>query len=133
MCMTNEVQNRQDQRGAAMAEFVIVAPVLIMILFSIIEFGLVINRVQTFNAAAREGARVASLQSSTQSEIEDAASDTLDGLSLGISETITVLQLCSQGPSTVTVEVTGPYTIQIPLIPDMAITLGGKGVFRCES
>ena len=133
MCKSNKVPERRNQRGAAMAEFVIVAPVLIMILFSIIQFGLVINRVQTFNAAAREGARVASLQSSTQSEIEDAASNTLDGLSLGISETVNVSQLCSQGPSTVTVTVTGPYTIQIPLIPDKNITLTGRGVFRCES
>ncbi len=49
MYKPSQVPKKQNQRGAAMAEFVIVVPILIMILFSIIEFGLMINRVQTFN------------------------------------------------------------------------------------
>ena len=52
--------------GTSLAEFAIVLPVLILILFGIIEFGIAFNRAQAVEAAAREGGRIASLGSSTQ-------------------------------------------------------------------
>ena len=126
----------REQQGAAMVEFVFVLPLLIVILFSIVQFGLVINRVQTFNAAAREGARTASVQKD-QTQIKSAVSGTLDGLSLGITETVSItpnLGRPCEGRSgqTVTVDVSGPYLIEIPLIPNINVTLRGTGVFRCE-
>ena len=42
-------------------EFAIVASLLLMILFGIIQFGIAYNRVQGLNSAGREGARTASI------------------------------------------------------------------------
>ena len=42
-------------------EFAIVASLLLMILFGIIQFGIAYNRVQGLNSAGREGARAASI------------------------------------------------------------------------
>jgi Flp pilus assembly protein TadG len=46
-------------RGQAMAEFVLVAPFFLLLLFSIIEFGRAVYYVQMLGNAAREGARYA--------------------------------------------------------------------------
>lgn len=47
----------RDESGAAMVEFALVVPVLLMILVGIIEFGRAWNRQQVITDAAREGAR----------------------------------------------------------------------------
>jgi Flp pilus assembly protein TadG len=49
----------RDDRGAAAVEFALVLPILILLLFGIIEFARVWNVRQTLTDAAREGARVA--------------------------------------------------------------------------
>ncbi len=126
---------KPNERGAVAAEFAVVLPILVILLFSIIEFGLTLNRVQTFNSAAREGARVASLPNTTQSQIETAVNDALAGMTLGVTPVIPPPPegLCAGRPGqSVTVKVTAPYTIQIPLLPNYDITLTGTGVFRCE-
>lgn len=52
-------------RGAAVVEFAVVCPVLCVILFGIIEYGYVFFVQQNLTNAAREGCRVAVLQSTT--------------------------------------------------------------------
>lgn len=54
-------QGRRDERGAAAVEFAIVLPVLLLLVFGIIEFGLLFNRFITITHAAREGVRVTAL------------------------------------------------------------------------
>lgn len=120
-----------------MTEFVIVVPLLIILLFTIIQFGLVLNRVQSYNSAAREGARLASLPATDQGDIASAVDAALAGLNLGDTRAIATtpsLQRPCEGRNgqSVTVELTSPYTVQIPLLPDRDITLTGTGVFRCE-
>jgi Flp pilus assembly protein TadG len=51
----------REERGAAAAEFGLILPVLLLILFGIIEFGRMWNVRQTLTDAAREGARVAAV------------------------------------------------------------------------
>ena len=46
------------EQGTSMVEMVIVAPVLLLLLFGIAEFGVAFARWQTLSNAAREGARV---------------------------------------------------------------------------
>lgn len=50
-----------DQEGATAVEFSLIATLLFMLLFGILHFGLAYNRQQGLHAAAREGARLASL------------------------------------------------------------------------
>ena len=51
----------KSQRGQAMAELAIVLPILLLIIFGIIEFGQIYAIDLAINNAAREGARARSL------------------------------------------------------------------------
>jgi Flp pilus assembly protein TadG len=51
----------RDEAGAAAVEFAFVLPVLLLLLFGIVEFGRAWNVRQTLTDAAREGARVAAV------------------------------------------------------------------------
>ncbi|MEK7710261.1 MAG: TadE family protein [Planctomycetota bacterium] len=53
-------------RAAAVVEFAVVLPLLLTILFGIIEYGWVFMVRQTLQTAAREGARLAVLQTSAE-------------------------------------------------------------------
>jgi len=60
--------SRRDPRAraAAVVEFAVVLPLLLTILFGIIEYGWVFMVRQTLQTAAREGARIAILQTSEE-------------------------------------------------------------------
>ena len=56
---------RSRGRGQSLVEFALVLPLLLVLLFGIIEFGLVFKDVLAINQAAREGARAAAVGSTT--------------------------------------------------------------------
>lgn len=69
-------QSAFNQQGAAMVEFALVLPLLLVFLFGIIEFGLVMYNKQILTNAAREAARAGIVARKTRlasSEIEDIA------------------------------------------------------------
>ena len=131
-------QERRDQeRGAAAVEFAIVLPLLIVLVFGIVQFAIAYNRVQGLHAAAREGARLASLPQTTQGDIDARVSSSLAGVALNGSPTISVSPDAArpcQGRSgqTVTVTVTAVTDFDVPLWGEVSKTLTGKGEFRCE-
>ena len=51
----------RDDRGASALEFALVVPVLLVLIFGMIEFGLVFQAQLALTHAAREGARLASV------------------------------------------------------------------------
>ena len=51
-------------RGAAAVEFALLLPVLLLLVFGIIDFGRALNAQITLTQAAREGARIAALRAS---------------------------------------------------------------------
>jgi hypothetical protein len=74
-----------DRAGQALAEFVLIIPVLLLLVFGIVEFGLAFRTHQIVTNAAREGARVAVLPSSDEDRARDVVVDRLEsaGLPLG--------------------------------------------------
>jgi Flp pilus assembly protein TadG len=131
----------RDERGAAAVEFALLLPLLVMLVFGIIEFSVLYNRQQGLHAAAREGARVAALPVSTQSDIEDRVQDALDGVlndtdaaAADISVTPDTTRPCDLRPPGATVVVTVEIEdqVQIPLVDIGAVDLTGRGEFRCE-
>lgn len=52
----------QSERGNAMVEFAIVLPLLLIVVFGIIDFGRALYTANNLTAAVREGARLASTQ-----------------------------------------------------------------------
>lgn len=136
--MKNPRSSRTDEndRGVAVVEFALIMPLLLMLVFGAIQFGLLFNRQQALHASAREGARLASLPSSTNAEITARAVGALDGIPLG-TPTVTITPNLSQPcenrlGQTVIVEVTVPTTIEIPMWGTESKTLRGRGEFRCE-
>jgi hypothetical protein len=63
--------------GQALVEFIIVFPVLLLLLFGIIEMGAAWRTYQVTTNAAREGARLAVLPSADEDEIRDAIDERL--------------------------------------------------------
>ncbi len=61
--------NESRLRGAAIVEFAIILPLLLTLLFGIIEFGWVFMIRQTLANAAREGCRVAVLKTATEDDV----------------------------------------------------------------
>lgn len=57
------------RRGAAIVEFAVVLPLLLMLLFGIIDFGWIFMVRQTLTNAAREGCRVAVLKTATADQV----------------------------------------------------------------
>ena len=83
------------QRAQAMIEFALVSPVLLLLLFGIVDIGRAIFYYDTLNHAAREGARVAvraSNQLPTNDDILTAVTSQMQG--------VPVTAPCPQGPMT---------------------------------
>lgn len=129
------------ERGAAAVEFALILPLLVMLVFGIVEFSILFNRQQGLHAAAREGARVAALPTSTQSQIRDKVRDALDGVlspadaaaaSISISPNAT--RPCDLQPAgtRVVVRVEIEDQVDVPLINVGTVDLTGRGEFRCE-
>ncbi len=57
-------QRRRDQRGVVAVEFALVMPILLLLVFGIIEFGYMLNRDTIVNNSSRDGAREASVAGS---------------------------------------------------------------------
>ncbi|MEW5953326.1 MAG: TadE/TadG family type IV pilus assembly protein [Bacillota bacterium] len=78
----------RDNRGQSLVEMALVLPLLIIILFGIIEFGRVFHSYLIITHASREGARVGVVgQSNTdiKQQIQDAAPLNLDKLTITIT------------------------------------------------
>jgi len=126
-----------------MVEMVIVLPVLLILLFATIEFGIVLMRWQTLSNAAREGARTAVLfrnpcnAGTVQSDAETRVVAYAAAANIPITAAdVNVTGHCG-GPGTdTTVTVTHTYTYQVlgGLAPGVGptITLTGNSVMRNE-
>ncbi len=127
----------------AMVEMVIVLPLLLMILFGIMEFGVVFGRWQTVTNAAREGARTAVVfridcdVDAVRIEVKDVVKNYASGIGITLTDTdITVAGVCGAKNTSSSVNVSVPYTFTI--LPGFApsvnptIDLVGNSVMRNE-
>lgn len=136
------MMTRRNEHGAAAVELAIILPILVMLLFGIIQFSVMYNRQQGLHAAAREGARVASLPNTTSTEIAQRVDDALEGvfkdeqnydIEITLDGGAATSQPCDQNPGkTVGVKVTYDTDIDIPFWVSPTVTLTGRGEFRCE-
>lgn len=124
------VQRRRDERGAAVVEFALVLPVLVLFMFGIIEFGRAYNARIELTAAVREGARAVAL-GATSDEARDATRNGAPGLT---SANITVTPnscTVTPAPANATVSASYPFQYTIPLFRTGTWTLKATGVMRC--
>src|SRR5688572_20563071 len=88
-------RERNGDRGSAAVGFALVLPILLIVLFGIIDFGRMLAAKITLTEAAREGARAAALVD------EDAAADRIDTLTDNLDGPIETPQIdpCPSTPS----------------------------------
>jgi len=65
----------RKQRGAAAVEFAVVAPILVLLLFGMIEYGRMVMVQQMVTNATREGARRAVLDGITTADVKQAVQE----------------------------------------------------------
>lgn len=117
-----------------MVEFALVAPLLLMLLFGAIEYGIAFNRAQAVEAAAREGARLASISSTTVADVQTRVDDTLAGIPMSTPVVGVAPSTCAGRPGEeVQVTVAVDHVITIPLVNTWTVNLTGQAVFRCEA
>ena len=128
------------EHGAAAVEFALILPILVLLVFGIVEFAVAYNNQQGLHAAAREGARIAALPQSDTSTIESRVRSALNGVmspakinSASITITPSTSHPCDGvAPGThVVVTVSAPDDIDIPFFTK-TVTLHGHGEFLCE-
>jgi len=111
------VQNtRRSESGASAVEFALLLPVLMMILFGVIEFGMALYRQSILTNASREGARLGIVQSIpaiTTGQINAAIDTYLTGS--GISPGNVTRSIVAGGATGTPVQVTLtlPYTYAV--------------------
>src|SRR5215469_16732561 len=127
-------------RGAAVVEFALLLPALLLLLFGIIDFGRALNAQITLTQAAREGARLAALnQPNVVSRTQAAA--------VGLSPvSVTVPSTCPAGAgqgvnATVVASYSFSFVTPVGAIAGLfggsgfgsPITLSAHGVMPCET
>lgn len=141
MC-AGTLRRADGQRGAAAVEFAIIAPLLFMLVFGIVEFGRVWSEKNVFVGAAREAARYAAVECEpdaggggcTDDLIEAKAAEAAVGY--GVNGDPNANGVCGGTLDTgdpVVVSWEQDFTIDIPFLPtfdlnDVDITAS----FRCE-
>ena len=102
-----EKQTDSSIRGAAAVELAVVLPLLLTLVFGIIEFGWVFMVRETLTNSSREGCRVAVLQGSTEQDIRDRVAASMNPT--GLSTYTVQISRSSPGNPNETVKVLIPY------------------------
>jgi len=130
--------SRHNQKGVAIIEFAIVLPLLLLLVFGAIEFGLLFYNKQVITNASREGARAAIVKPDPKNPIDipkivtDYCNENLIDLG-GNAKVPKKIELLTSGDYiTVNLE----YTYDFLFMPffgfDPSITITGKTVMRME-
>lgn len=129
MTSTRPKQHRSsaDDRGVVAIEFALMAPLLFVLLFGMVQFGRAYNAKVELTAAVREGARVLSLKSGDPVATTISAAPGLDAAAITVA---TSGSPCTAGTQA-WVTATYPFDLNIPFWGSSAITISAKGVMRC--
>ena len=120
-----------NERGAAAVEFALIASVLFLFVFGIIEFGRIFSELEVLTSAAREGARAAAVRG-TDDDVDEAV--LAAATPYGVDGDPTADKLCNDTTSgePVTVAWDQHFEISVGLLPPLDKDLEIRGVFRCE-
>ena len=111
--MRNRIRFR-NERGQTMTEFALVLPILAVLLFGVIQFGIVFNNYVTLTDAVRAGARkgaVGRFSSTPANDVQTAVKNSAGGLDQA-QINITVNSSWTPGAD-VSVTATYPYSISL--------------------
>jgi Flp pilus assembly protein TadG len=138
------IEKIKNEKGAALVEFAIVLPLLLMLVFGMIEFSIMFYDKAVITNASREGARAGIVYDFpdriSTDDIETIVGNYCGGrlITFGSTnqETTTVIGPCINAGDTITVTVTYPYDFLV--LPNFVTTLTGPmdlsavTIMRCE-
>ncbi|CRK81535.1 TadE/TadG family type IV pilus assembly protein [Neobacillus massiliamazoniensis] len=122
----------KSEKGQSLVEFALLLPVLVLLLFGIIDFGRIFHAYLTIDHAGREAARTASIGKDTttikNTAVSDASSIRLTADQVGVTP-----GTLSSG-SNVTITITYPINFLTPVIGNIVgpVTLKNTTVMRVE-
>lgn len=105
------VFSRRCRRGAAVVEMAVVAPLLLTLLFGVMEFGWSFMVHETITNTARECCRLATLQGTTDGDVQARFVQAMAGTGVDVSMDMLDITRTGEGDSqTVTVSIAVPYS-----------------------
>jgi hypothetical protein len=128
-------RNVRCDKGAELIEFALVLPLLLLVLFGILDFGIMFQRYETVTNAAREGARIAVLPGYAQADVEARVTQYLTAAGLTATPTFayTAPQAVDVGGACVTLTgITIGYPHQF-IVVGKIITLFGGAAFTSKT
>ncbi|MCA4135134.1 TadE/TadG family type IV pilus assembly protein [Arthrobacter sp. M4] len=120
---------RDKERGAVAVEFAIVAPILVLLLMGIMEYGRAYNAQVSLTNAAREGVRVMAVNNN-QTTAKTAAKNAAVSLSPALTDSNIAFSAAS---CTTGAQMTVTITYSLSTLTGIAgpFTMKGKGVMLC--
>ncbi len=105
-------RRRKTERGQSFTEFALLAPVAIILMAGLVDFGRIIMAQQVIINAAREGARQATLGIRTTSEVRTEVESYLTGAGLDLGRSSITINGANGNPGDPT-EVSIGYTLEL--------------------
>jgi Flp pilus assembly protein TadG len=140
------VSGRRFRRegGASAVELALIFPLLALLLFGIIEFGIAFLQIQSIRTGVREGGRIAAVGAQVSTTQQKTVQASVGSIPSGQASRVQVQSsqsgLCT--PQNIGSDVTVVYNtanlpgggvlIRIPMIKDMVLKPVIKASFRCE-
>jgi Flp pilus assembly protein TadG len=123
--MRRSTHINDDDRGVVAIEFVLVAPFLIALIFSIAQFGIFFAKKVEVESAARDAARTLALSPGMAPSAAVPSGSTLDTTKTNVG--------CVAGNTTsdARINLASDYTFSIPGIPIGTKTIRVEGKMRC--
>ena len=129
------VNNIKSEKGASAVEFALILPILVILIFGIVEFAIGFNHYITITHAAREGVRRASVDLFNP-ELKDYIKEMAVPLALTDDDILIGVESEADPPligDPVWVEITYNFGISIPLVGSWEIPLKNKAIMRLEN
>jgi Flp pilus assembly protein TadG len=127
---------RKGEKGQSLAEFVLVLPIFLILVFAIIDFGLGFHAWLTVTNSAREGARLGAVRSPASGACDNDPSTLATNVACRVRETADSLNQAKLGVavtnaqgtpgSSVVVVVDYDYDLITPLDSILGLISGGK-------
>jgi Flp pilus assembly protein TadG len=133
--MTRSRTNLRGEKGAAAIEMALLAPLLFVIVFAIIGFGIAFMQLQSIRGAVREGARASAVGATTAQVQSKVLASGIGSLPAGTTLNLTKAT-CSGGvgsDTTVALNWNGNgIDVPIPFLPNITLHPNVSSTFQCE-
>lgn len=116
----------KNQEGASIVEFSVLAPLFVVLLFGLVEFGLSIYSKEVLANASREGARLGVVYSTPRKSAGEITARVQEYLTkAGFTDTATINVTGAQGTSGSPLRVTVSYPYNFQVLPPFVSGLTG--------